>query len=136
MKHIALLSIFIASTVCGCQDQSAPSIFSSYEEGKRYAVEKNQNILLIFDSWGNPTLSSEQLLHDYEVIPFLKQYTVILLYVDAEGELGKKNKNFQIERFSTSVQPMYYILDNNGSLLKEPLTYCKKATFLKFIDIE
>lgn len=131
MKRIIVF--FWISIVLACNSQPELNIYSSLDSALSDSKTNNNKILLVFDFLGNPTVSAQKLLFDKSISSELNSMAVVLLNVDEPGKIGEKNKEIQINRFGTSTQPTFYILDNKGEVLKGPLRYCKKTEFLEFI---
>lgn len=117
----------------GCNSHSSIKVYSDYGEGLSNASKFNQNILLVFDFLGNPNNSAKEIIYDKEFEGILQEVTVILLNVDEPSSVGKSNRDFQKSRFGTDTQPMYYLLNSKGEMIKDPIGYCKKSEFRNFI---
>ena len=71
----------------------------------------------------------------------IREYTLVLLMVD-DKQLDKNTSetkgklNFEIQRnvYKTKNQPIYFITDGNGTILKGPKGYCKKEEFIDFVQ--
>ena len=131
MKKIIVF--FWILIVFACNSQPELNIYSSLNLALRDSKANNNKILLVFDFLGNPAVSAKTLLFDKSISSELDSLVVVLLNVDAPGKTGEKNKEMQINRFGTSTQPTFYILDSKGKVLKGPIGYCKKTEFLEFI---
>lgn len=116
-----------------CRDISDIKVFTNYKEGLKYAVEHQKKILLVFDFWHNPTMSTERMLNDKSVISLLQNYTVIFLKTDNMDPEGKSNRKLQHTKFGTTTQPMYYIIDSEQNIIRSHQGYCKKEEFQDFI---
>ena len=118
----------------GCQQASEIYVFKKYNDGLKNAKEESQNILLIFDFWGNPTLSAKRLVYNKAYEKILQDFTIIILHVDDPGQVGIENRKLQKTRYNSETQPMFYVLNQNGEIIKGPLGYCKEKEFENFID--
>jgi hypothetical protein len=78
---------------------------------------------LIFDSWvnwGNRLLTNKN-LKNKQIVEYLKNYKIIMLYIDDKlligGKdsltVGKKNMLYQVDKFAAATQP-YYIIIKGG----------------------
>lgn len=99
------LFIIMLLLLVACIAEKKPvelAYFQNYREGISYAQKQNQLILLIFDFWANPTMSTLKLIEDDEIIRLLKNYTVIHLMVDdrtmldSGKTLGEFNHDLQV----------------------------------------
>ena len=108
-------------------------ILNDYDKALVLASESNKKLLVIFDFLGNPKGANNEMVYDVSIADELGQYVVLVLNVDEPGESGEINMKLQLNKFGTSNQPMYYILDKRGQLLKGPLEYCNKSEFIMFI---
>jgi thiol:disulfide interchange protein DsbD len=96
---------------------------------------------MIADVWSDP-----------EVLELLGQYMIIALYTDdktglpenewvtsnVDGKvkktMGKRNADFQIDRFKTNALPYYILLDGDGNpLVENGLGYAGKEEFVTFL---
>ena len=93
------------------------------EEIDRFISTGRKDLLLIFDSWvnwGYRLLSSKNLKNE-QIVEYLKNYKIIMLYVDdrllAGGKdsttVGKKNMLYEVDKFAAATQP-YYIIIKGG----------------------
>lgn len=129
MKYRFLFILFILS----CTNETKLNIHSSIDSAFLEAKKRNNNILLVFDFHGNPTNSVKKTITDQTVVEEIKGLTVAILYVDEAGEEGTYNRSIQVEKFGTSTQPMLYMLNNQGEIIKGPIGYREKNEILNFI---
>ncbi|MCO6163827.1 protein-disulfide reductase DsbD [Flavobacterium sp. NRK F7] len=118
--------------------------FHDYEEGIAYAKKVNKPVLLDFTghACANCRKMEENVWSDPAIFKILKNEIVLIsLYGDDQRELpteeiyiskisgnevktiGKKWREFQIERYNINSQPYYVVLDNEGKDLNEPVGY-------------
>ena len=139
MKNIFIYLCIISCLLANCNETGELEIFNNYEQGLQEA--KRVKILLMFDWWGNPTNSTIRLLEDKDIKKAIREYTLVLLMVD-DKQLDKNTSetkgklNFEIQRnvYKTKNQPIYFITDGNGTILKGPKGYCKKEEFIDFVQ--
>jgi thiol:disulfide interchange protein DsbD len=130
--------------------------FFDYNEALTYAQEVNKPLFIDFTGHGcvNCRKMEEYVWSDPEVLKRMKNdFVVVALYVDDKSKLpeekwvtskfdgkvkktlGKKNFNFQIERFNSNAQPYYVLLGNNENLLVDPRAYDLDINeFINFLD--
>jgi len=132
MNRFLILAIVIF-IISNCRPCKNIELVNSLEEGLILANQEEKPILLIFDFLGNPTLSTEKLLHRKDLCKDLDDYIIVYLNVDESDEKGNVYRRLQIEKFGTNTQPMYYILNHSGKVIKDPLGYCKISEFKEFI---
>lgn len=118
--------------------------FHDYDEGIAYAKKVNKPILLDFTGYAcaNCRKMEENVWSDPEILKILKNEIILIsLYGDDQRELpkeevyiskisgnevttiGKKWREFQIERYNINSQPYYVILDKEGNDLNKPVGY-------------
>ncbi|VXB71188.1 Thiol:disulfide interchange protein [Flavobacterium sp. 9AF] len=118
--------------------------FHDYEEGIAYAKKVNKPVLLDFTghACANCRKMEENVWSNPAIFNMLKNEIVLIsLYGDDQRELpaeqvyvskisgnevttiGKKWREFQIERYNINSQPYYVVLDNEGKDLNEPVGY-------------
>ncbi|MVO09323.1 thioredoxin fold domain-containing protein [Flavobacterium sp. TP390] len=118
--------------------------FHDYEEGIAYAKKVNKPVLLDFTghACANCRKMEENVWSNPAIFKILKNEIVLIsLYGDDQRELpaeevyiskisgnevttiGKKWREFQIERYNINSQPYYVVLDNEGKDLNEPVGY-------------
>ncbi|MBN1184421.1 MAG: thioredoxin family protein [Bacteroidales bacterium] len=128
--------------------------YFDYEEGIACAKEQNKPILLDFKGHqcSNCKQMEAKVWSDPEVLERLsKEFIIIALYVDDNTKLpeeewikstydgkikktiGKKNLDFEISRFNSNAQPLYFILDPQGDKLVER-GYANDLNIQHFID--
>jgi len=125
-----LLMIFV---LLECDNSSSIVMFDNYDDGLLNASEYDQNILLIFDFLGNPNNSVRRMIYSNRFYDKLQYTTIIILNVDDPNE-GNLNRNLQINKYGTNTQPMYYLLDSKGEIIKGPKGYCTELEFANFIE--
>ena len=118
--------------------------FHDYDEGIAYAKKVNKPVLLDFTghACANCRKMEENVWSNPAIFKILKNEIVLIsLYGDDQRELpteevyiskisgnevttiGKKWREFQIERYNINSQPYYVVLDNEGKDLNEPVGY-------------
>ena len=117
--------------------------FHDYEEGVKYAKEVGKPILLDFTGYAcvNCRKMEDFVWSQPEILSLLKEKVVLIsLYVDDKRELpkeeqyvsksgsevttiGKKWREYQIERYNINAQPYYVILDTEGKDISKPVGY-------------
>ncbi|WP_313806014.1 protein-disulfide reductase DsbD family protein [Flavobacterium sp.] len=117
--------------------------FHDYEQGLAYAKKVNKPVLLDFTghACANCRKMEENVWSDAEILKILKNDIVLIsLYGDDQRELpkaeqyvsksgsevttiGKKWREFQIERYNINAQPYYVILDVDGKDISKPVGY-------------
>ncbi len=130
--------------------------FFDYEQGMAYAKEKGKPVFIDFTGHGcvNCREMEANVWGDPRVLDRLRNdYVIIAIYVDdktllpeeewitskrdgkVKKTLGKKNTDFQIEKFGANAQPYYVLLDNEGRKLTEPKAYdLNPDNFVHFLD--
>lgn len=129
-----LVYVLLLFVLVGCNKYSNIYVYNNYDKGLLNASEQNQRILLVFDFLGNPNNSAKKMIYSQEFEGMLKNTTVIVLNIDEPGKDGELNKDLQKTKYGTDIQPMYYLLNSKGELIKTPLEYCTKEEFRKFIE--
>ena len=132
MKETVICMAILVGFVA-CDLNSRRTVYENYDQGLKEAAQRSVNVLLVFDFWGNPNQSAERLIYDKTVYPELKDLIVVLLRVDAKGAKGVYNRQLQSSKYGTSTQPMYYLLDHTGQVMKEPIGYCNKEELLNYL---
>ncbi|MCK6608713.1 MAG: thioredoxin family protein [Flavobacterium sp.] len=117
--------------------------FHDYEEGLAYAKKVNKPVLLDFTghACANCRKMEENVWSDAEILKILKNEIVLIsLYGDDQRELpkeeqyvsksgsevttiGKKWREYQIERYNINAQPYYVVLDADGKDISKPVGY-------------
>ncbi|MQP24356.1 thioredoxin fold domain-containing protein [Flavobacterium sp. LMO8] len=117
--------------------------FHDYEEGLAYAKKVNKPVLLDFTghACANCRKMEENVWSDAEILKILKNEIVLIsLYGDDQRELpkeeqfvsksgsevttiGKKWREYQIERYNINAQPYYVVLDTEGKDISKPVGY-------------
>jgi thiol:disulfide interchange protein len=117
--------------------------FHDYEEGLAYAKKANKPVLLDFTghACANCRKMEENVWSDAEILKILKNEMVLIsLYGDDQRELpkeeqyvstsgsevttiGKKWREYQIERYNINAQPYYVVLDTEGKDISKPVGY-------------
>jgi len=117
--------------------------FHDYEEGLAYAKKVNKPVLLDFTghACANCRKMEENVWSDAEILKILKNEIVLIsLYGDDQRELpkeeqyvsksgsevttiGKKWREYQIERYNINAQPYYVVLDVEGKDISKPVGY-------------
>lgn len=128
-------SLIICLSIFTCEDATLmEGIVEDYEKGLKIALKENKKILLVFDWKGNPTGSSLKLLSDKSVKYVLCDYVVIFLYVDGVRPKVEFNKELQKNKYGSSFQPAYYLLNPKGETMIGPQGYCKEKAFIEFLN--
>jgi thiol:disulfide interchange protein len=117
--------------------------FHDYEEGLAYAKKVNKPVLLDFTghACANCRKMEENVWSDAEILKILKNEIVLIsLYGDDQRELpkeeqyvsksgsevttiGKKWREYQIERYNINAQPYYVVLNVEGKDISKPVGY-------------
>lgn len=117
--------------------------FHDYEEGLAYAKKVNKPVLLDFTghACANCRKMEENVWSDAEILKILKNEIVLIsLYGDDQRELpkeeqyvsksgsevttiGKKWREYQIERYNINAQPYYVVLDAEGKDISKSVGY-------------
>lgn len=122
------------------------------------AAAKAQNKPLFIDFTGHGCVNCREMESNVwshpEVLRRLKEeFVIVAMYVDDKTKLpkeewiisdydgkkkktlGKKNANYQIEKYNVNAQPYYVLLDNEGRTLNTPTAYDLNVdNFIKFLD--
>ncbi len=122
------------------------------------AAAKAQNKPLFIDFTGHGCVNCREMESNVwsnpEVLRRLRDdYVIVAMYVDDKTKLpkeewivsnydgktkktlGKKNANYQIEKYNINAQPYYVLLDNEGQALHTPTAYDLNVdNFIKFLD--
>ena len=133
VKMMTLLYSFLIIISC---TQEEIKIVRSYSVGMSMAKNENKEVLLIFEWWGNPTTTTFEYLENSEVKTNLKNKIIILLMVDEDGESGIINSRIQKESYGSFVQPQYYRLKSDSTIISGPLEYCDINTFIEFLKYQ
>ncbi|MCL2027292.1 MAG: thioredoxin family protein [Bacteroidales bacterium] len=128
--------------------------FFDYEEGLAYAKETGKPIFLDFTGHGckNCKEMEGKIWSDPEVLALLKEYVIIALYTNdrtplpeaewitskidgkVKNTIGKRNYDFQMERFNTAMLPYYVTLDQDGKpTTNQGVGNIGKAEFIKYL---
>ena len=129
----AMFLVALNFLVGACNNRKLMDIHYEFKDGIEAAKDAKKDVLLIFDFWGNPTGSTFELLENKEVENEIDNFTIVMLMVDDKAS-GAMNKKIQNELFGTFTQPVYYIIDTNGIVLRGPKEYCNTSEFLRFIS--
>ena len=117
--------------------------FHDYEEGLASEKKVNKPVLLDFTghACANCRKMEENVWSDAEILKILKNEIVLIsLYGDDQRELpkeeqyvsksgsevttiGKKWREYQIERYNINAQPYYVVLDADGNDISKPVGY-------------
>lgn len=117
--------------------------FHDYEDGLAFAKKVNKPVLLDFTghACANCRKMEENVWSDAEILKILKNEIVLIsLYGDDQRELpkeeqyvsksgsevttiGKKWREYQIERYNINAQPYYVVLDAEGKDISKPVGY-------------
>lgn len=129
--------------------------FKDYDEGLAYAKEANLPLLIDFTGFGcvNCRKVEENVWVKDEVKNIIaKDYVLVSLYVDDRKKVdtymspytGKKIRNvggkwadFQAHFFNEQSQPLYVLVDNDGTVLHKPIGYKEAkdpADYVKFLE--
>jgi thioredoxin-related protein len=123
-----------------CKNDKNLIFTNDYATGLALAKNRQQLILLIFDSYGVCDHSTDKMLASQKVKNILaEKYTVIRLFVDDNGKnyfeekIGLKNALLQNEKYHSFVQPFFYIIDNQENIVAST-EYSRENDFLKFLE--
>ncbi len=130
--------------------------YFDYEQGMRVAKKLRKPVFIDFTghSCANCRKMEDLVWSDPEVLKRLKNdYVMIALYADenlvkpesqwyvsrVDGRMkrtvGQQNLDFQIEKFNENAQPLYVLLDNDGTLLQNPRAFDTNVQeYIKFLD--
>jgi len=130
--------------------------YFDYEQGMACAKKLNKPIMLDFKghSCTNCKVMEKNVWSDPEVLKRLSEdYVIIALYVDDRTDLaeadwvtskvdgkvkktiGKKNADFQVEKYRVNAQPYYVLIDHEGNQLVEPRAFDLSVSgFVDFLD--
>jgi thiol:disulfide interchange protein DsbD len=128
--------------------------YFDYEEGLACAKEQGKPVFLDFKghTCSNCKKMEADVWSDPEVLALLNEYLIIALYTDEKTELpenewvtsnvdgkvkktvGKRNLDFEIDRFKTNQLPYYVTLDADGNPLSDKgVGYVSKEEFVAFL---
>ncbi len=112
-------------------------------QGMECAKKQNKPLLLVFTGHGcvNCRKMEENVWSNAEVLELMRNnFVITALYTDdryvpdgSEISIGKKNTNFQIEKYNMNAQPYYVVLnpqDIDNPLVK-PISYTSDAEIFK-----
>ncbi len=134
MQYKIFISILIIIACQSCEVVPKTVKWTDdYYKGLELAKNEDAKILLVFDSWSNPTSSTLKIFESSKVISVLDDYVVILLFVEGKNVKDKSVIKLQREKFNTNFQPVYYVIGSDEKILKGPQGYCKEKEFLDFI---
>lgn len=130
--------------------------YFDYEQGMACAKKLNKPVLLDFKGHActNCKVMEKNVWSDPEVLKRLSEdYVIIALYVDdrtklAESDwvtsnvdgkvkktIGKKNADFQVEKYRVNAQPYYVLIDHEGNSLTEAKAFdLSVERFVEFLD--
>lgn len=129
--------------------------FKDYDEGLAYAKEANLPILIDFTGHGcvNCRKVEQNVWVKDDVKNILsKDYVLISLYVDENKkvqtynspysgkkirDVGSKWADFQEHFFKIQTQPLYVLVDNDGTVLNKPIGYSEAkdpADYVQFLE--
>ncbi len=140
-------------------DEHVPVGFKAFfdlEEAKAYARQVNKPLFLDFTGkscancremetavWSVPAVK-KMIQEDYILVSLYCDENTIELpkeeWTEMNGKtiktLGRRNLNYQIEKFHANAQPLYVLMDGNGNLLTDkPQPYDKNANnFIEFLN--
>lgn len=140
-------------------DEHIPVGFKAFfdlEEAKAYAKQVGKPLFLDFTGkscancremetavWSDPTVK-KLIQNDYILVSLYCDENTIELpkeeWTQMNGKtiktLGRRNLNYQIEKFHANAQPLYVLMDGDGNLLTEkPQPYDKNvANFVSFLQ--
>ncbi|MFK7950984.1 MAG: protein-disulfide reductase DsbD family protein [Saprospiraceae bacterium] len=129
--------------------------FKDYDEGLAYAKEANLPILIDFTGHGcvNCRKVEETVWVENDVKNIIsKDYVLVSLYVDERKkvdtymspysgkkirDVGNKWADFQEHFFKEQTQPLYVLVDNDGTVLHKPIGYKEAkdpADYVQFLE--
>ncbi len=130
--------------------------YFDYQQALACAQKQNKPLFVDFvgHACSNCKVMEQKVWSDPRVLQRLKDnFIVVALYVDERTELpekdwvvsrvdgktkktiGRKNADFQIERFNVNSQPFYVVLDNNENQIVEPYGFNTNVDeFVAFLD--
>ncbi len=130
--------------------------YFDYEQAMRVAKKLNKPVFVDFTghSCANCRKMEDAVWPKPEVLKRLKNdYVLLALYADESSlkpestwytsrvdgrmkrTIGQQNLDFQIEKFSENAQPLYVLLDHDGSLLQSPRAFdTDVSAYVQFLD--
>ncbi len=130
--------------------------YFDYEQGMACAKKLNKPVMLDFKGHActNCKVMEKNVWSDPEVLRRLSEdYVIIALYVDERTEMeeadwvtsnvdgkvkktiGKKNADFQIDKYKVNAQPYYVLIDHEGNNLTDAKAFDLSVEgFVKFLD--
>lgn len=130
--------------------------YFDYEQGMACAKKLNKPVMLDFKGHActNCKVMEKNVWSDPEVLQRLSEdYVIIALYVDDRTEMeesdwvtsnvdgkvkktiGKKNADFQIEKYRVNAQPYYVLIDHEGNSLTDAKAFdLSVESFIEFLD--
>jgi thiol:disulfide interchange protein len=130
--------------------------YFDYEQGIACAKKLNKPVMLDFKGHActNCKVMEKNVWSDPEVLRRLSEdYVIIALYVDERTEMeksdwvtsnidgkvkktiGKKNADFQIEKYKVNAQPYYVLIDHEGNSLTDARAFDLSVDgFVEFLD--
>ncbi|MBO6118699.1 MAG: thioredoxin family protein [Bacteroidales bacterium] len=140
-------------------DEHVPVGFKAFfdlKEAQQYAKQVGKPLFLDFTGkscancremetavWSNPTVK-QMIQNDYILVSLYCDENTISLPQDEWTEmngktiktLGRRNLNYQIEKFHANAQPLYVLMDGDGNLLTDkPQPYDKNVNnFIDFLE--
>ena len=130
--------------------------YFDYEQGMACAKKLNKPVMLDFKGHActNCKVMEKNVWSDPEVLKRLSEdYVIIALYVDertgmeesdwvtsnVDGKvkktIGKKNADFQIEKYKVNAQPYYVLIDHDGNSLTDARAFDLSVDgFVEFLD--
>ena len=126
--------------------------FFDYDEAVLYAKKVNKPLFLDFTGFAceNCRLMEHNVWSKPHILEMLKNdFIIVSLFVDSKyslskedwlidddktiKQLGLKNLHLQTKKFNNAAQPLYVIIDENETIISEPIGYCSENDFYEFL---
>ena len=127
--------------------------FFDYDEAVLYAKKVNKPLFLDFTGFAceNCRLMEHNVWSKPHILEMLKNdFIIVSLFVDSKyslsendwlidgnktiKQLGLKNLHLQTKKFNNAAQPLYVIIDENETIISEPIGYCSENDFYEFLQ--
>jgi thiol:disulfide interchange protein len=126
-----------ASFVRGANSQSELVWLDDYQKALKQAKEMNKKIFIDFTGYTctNCRWMEANVFSNSKVKELFGNYIIVRLYTDGIGDIYKKNRKMQEERFGTIALPFYVIMSNEDKAVADfPGLTRDLNEFITFLD--
>ncbi len=110
--------------------------FSDYESALKAAQQEGKPVFLDFTGFActNCRWMESNIFPRPDVQELFRDYVLVRLYTDGQGEVYERNRDFQEARFGTVALPLYVTLDSDGEKISSfPGMTRKPQEFVRFL---